>query len=355
MTQYFADKVLQWFNQHGRKNLPWQHNSTPYRVWISEIMLQQTQVATVIPYYQRFMDSFPDVLSLANAEEDLVLQHWAGLGYYRRARNLHKAAQQIRDQFDATLPSDLQNLQSLSGIGRSTAGAILSLAYHQREAILDGNVKRVLTRYHAVEGWTGKSSVLKQLWQLAESHLPDARYAHYTQAMMDLGAMVCTRTKPRCTECPLRDNCVALQAGQPTAYPTPKPKKVIPEKQAVFLLLINPEQAAFIIKRPPSGIWGGLWCLPQFDTEKEAQHWYQQYFSFDSSNSSSFSTVIQEEKQFSHTFSHFRLQARVLLISQSAPIKRVMEGTPSLWYNSNTTFTGGFPAPINTLLKRTLT
>ena len=351
MTPHFATQVLTWFDAHGRKNLPWQQNVSPYRVWISEIMLQQTQVATVIPYYQRFITCFPDVVTLANADEDLVLQHWAGLGYYSRARNLHKAAKQLRDEFSGIVPDDLEKLQSLSGIGRSTAGAILSLAYGQRQAILDGNVKRVLTRYHAIEGWTGKSSILKQLWQIAESHLPDSNdagsppYAHYTQAMMDLGATLCTRSKPRCLDCPIHTNCAALKAGNPTAYPTPKAKKILPEKKTVFLLLINANNEVFIIKRPPSGIWGGLWSLPQFDSYSHAQQWYEQYFSITL-------PTATEEGHFSHTFSHFRLQAQTLLINQSTPIKRVMEGTPSLWYNSNTTFTGGFPAPIKTLLKR---
>ena len=345
MKQHFAEKVLTWFDTHGRKNLPWQQNVTAYRVWVSEIMLQQTQVATVIPYYQRFMESFPDIITLANADEDLVLQHWAGLGYYSRARNLHKAAKQLRDEFSATVPCDLENLQSLAGIGRSTAGAILSLAYGQRQAILDGNVKRVLTRYHAIEGWSGKSHILRQLWQIAESHLPDTRYANYTQAMMDLGSTVCTRSKPKCLGCPIHADCTAFQAGNPTAYPTPKPKKKLPEKKAIFLLLMNADNEIFIMKRPPSGIWGGLWSLPQFDTYSQAQQWYTHYFSTDL-------PIAIDESHFSHTFSHFRLQAQTLLITQSTSIKRVMEGTPSLWYNNSTTFMGGFPAPIKTLLTR---
>lgn len=349
MTQEnISSIVLRWFDLHGRKDLPWQQNPTPYRVWISEIMLQQTQVVTVIPYYQNFMDSFPDVRTLAHAEEDLVLQHWAGLGYYSRARNLHKSAKLICDEFSGVIPDDIDQIQSLPGIGRSTAGAILSLAYQQQQAILDGNVKRVLTRYHAVEGWTGKSQVLKQLWLLAESHLPATRYANYTQAMMDLGATVCSRTKPDCDHCPLNSNCAALSKGNPTAYPTPKPKKVIPEKNAVMLMLINNKDEVFIMKRPPPGIWGGLWSFPQFDDYDQAQAWHENYFGFPCENT-------EKETKLSHTFSHFRLHIHALLIRQTPPIKRVMEGTPSLWYNRSTKFTGGFPAPIEKLFTRILT
>lgn len=225
----FAERVLAWYDQHGRKHLPWQQNPTPYRVWISEIMLQQTQVTTVIPYYERFMHSFPDVLTLANASQDAVLKHWEGLGYYTRARNLHKAAQTIRDQHQGKFPHTLEEVEALSGIGRSTAGAILSLACGQAHAILDGNVKRVLARYHAIEGYPGQTAIQKQLWQHAEQHLPTTRNAAYTQAMMDMGATLCTRSKPVCLLCPLKDDCTACRQGNPQDYPTPKPKKTLPE------------------------------------------------------------------------------------------------------------------------------
>ena len=352
MTQSLSSRVLKWFDLHGRKDLPWQQNPTPYRVWISEIMLQQTQVATVIPYYQHFMSSFPDVNTLAHAEEDLVLQHWAGLGYYSRARNLHKAAKLVCDKFAGVIPEDIDQVQSLPGIGRSTAGAILSLAYQQQQAILDGNVKRVLTRHHAVEGWTGKSQVLKQLWSLAESHLPSKRHADYTQAMMDLGATVCSRTKPDCEQCPLRSSCAALAEGNPTAYPTPKPKKIIPDKNTVMLMLINHKDEIFVMKRPSTGIWGGLWSFPQFDDYEQAQAWHEDHFN---APLESAEKNAEKETRLTHTFSHFRLHIHALLIRQTPPIKGVMEGTPSLWYNRGTKFTGGFPAPIEKLLSRILT
>lgn len=204
-----AEQVLAWYDLHGRKNLPWQYNPTPYRVWISEIMLQQTQVATVIPYYERFMRSFPDVIALANAPQDVVLKHWEGLGYYTRARNLHKAAQTIRDEHKGEFPKTIEAVEALSGIGRSTAGAVLSLACGQAHAILDGNVKRVLARYHAVEGYPGQTAIQKKLWQYAEQHLPTTRNAAYTQAMMDMGATLCTRSKPACLMCPLHQECLA--------------------------------------------------------------------------------------------------------------------------------------------------
>lgn len=344
--QTFANKVLNWFDRHGRKDLPWQQNPSPYRVWVSEIMLQQTQVATVIPYYELFLGAFPDVVSLANADEDTVLKHWAGLGYYSRARNLHAAAQQIRDEFDGELPDDLEQLCSLKGIGRSTAGAILSLAYHQRQAILDGNVKRVLTRYHAIEGWTGKSDILKQLWSLAEQHLPTQRNANYTQAMMDLGATLCTRSKPACLLCPLHNDCTAHIQGNPADYPTPKPRKTIPEKDCVMLMIMN-NDAVMLQKQPSPGIWGGLWSLPQFADKQSAEDWFAKRYT----------ETLEIEKhlpEFSHTFSHFRLHVKPLLVEQPAQAKGIMEADDILWYNKATEFTGGLPAPILKLLKRTL-
>jgi A/G-specific adenine glycosylase len=344
----FATKVLHWFDRHGRKDLPWQHNPTPYRVWISEIMLQQTQVATVIPYFKRFMDSFPDVITLANATEDSVLQHWAGLGYYSRARNLHKAAQRIRDEYQGIFPEELEALETLAGIGRSTAGAILSLACHQKQAILDGNVKRVLTRYHAIEGWTGKTQIQKQLWELAERHLPNARNADYTQAMMDLGATVCKRSTPACDVCPLVSECTAYAEGNPQHYPTPKPKKKIPERQVIMLLVQNPAGECFLQKRPPTGIWGSLWSLPQFESTNAAREWYESFFADEM-------IVACKPEPFTHVFSHFRLHISPLQIQQKTTTKRVMEANAYLWYNRQHEFMGGLPAPIQKLLERTLT
>ena len=297
----FASQVLTWFDDHGRHDLPWQMNPTPYRVWVSEIMLQQTQVATVIPYYQRFMASFPDVRSLAEANEDLVLQHWAGLGYYARARNLHYAAQQVM-AMGGEFPHTLDGLMELKGVGRSTAGAILSLAWQHRGVIMDGNVKRVLSRHFVVAGDSSSSQIQQQLWVLAEQNTPSQRFAAYTQAMMDLGATLCTRSKPLCLYCPVKATCQAYALGTPTAFPQKKQSKVLPTKTAYFLLIENQQQQLLWLKRPPTGIWGGLWCLPQVDVEQLAelqtileQQWHIKRLQ------------LQPLAEFRHTFSHYHL------------------------------------------------
>jgi len=251
--------VLAWYDSHGRRHLPWQQDTTPYRVWISEIMLQQTQVSTVIPYYERFLQRFPDVQALAAAPIDEVLHLWTGLGYYARARNLHKAAQLLVERFDGEFPETVEEVAGLPGIGRSTAGAILSLSRQQRAVILDGNVKRVLSRFHAV-GDTG-SAQEKILWQHAEAHTPQKRVHHFNQVMMDLGATVCTRAKPACLLCPLQSHCAALKEGEPTAYPAKKAARAVPEKSTTLLVLLNAEGEVLLEQRPPAGIWGGLWSF----------------------------------------------------------------------------------------------
>ncbi len=304
----FASAVLTWFDEHGRHHLPWQENTTPYRVWVSEIMLQQTQVATVIPYYQRFMASFPTVVDLANAPEDEVLQHWAGLGYYARARNLHHAAQQVAAQ-GGEFPQTLEDLMALKGIGRSTAGAILALACQQRGVILDGNVKRVLARFAAVTGEPNNADTQQKLWTLAETLTPHERVGAYTQAMMDLGATVCTRSKPLCLYCPLQSQCQAFALGTPTAFPEKKKSKSIPTKKAYFLILENQQQQVLWVKRPPTGIWGSLWCLPEIvaDSEDELLQILQQKFGLDDPD-------IDYLTCFSHTFSHYHLQLQPIRI-----------------------------------------
>ncbi|KXU99113.1 DNA glycosylase, partial [Stenotrophomonas sp. DDT-1] len=236
----FVARLLHWFDDHGRHDLPWQHPRSPYRVWLSEIMLQQTQVATVIPYFQRFLQHFPTLPDLAAASNDAVMAQWAGLGYYARARNLHAAAKRCVELHDGDLPRDFDALHALPGIGRSTAGAILSQAWNERFAILDGNVKRVLSRYHGIDGFPGLPAIEKQLWAIAEAHVaqvPAGRMADYTQAQMDLGATVCSRAKPACVICPLQDACVARREGRTAELPTPKPSKTLPEREAVALLL----------------------------------------------------------------------------------------------------------------------
>ena len=346
----FSERVLDWFDQYGRKDLPWQHPITPYRVWVSEIMLQQTQVATVIPYYEKFMSSFPDLESLANSPIDDVLKHWSGLGYYARARNLHKAAQQIRDEHGGVFPATLDEVTALSGIGRSTAGAILSIAFKQKQAILDGNVKRVLARFHCVDGWYGNAKVQKQLWMLAENHLPEnaeyQRYADYTQAMMDLGATLCTRSKPNCSQCPLKADCLAKQTNTTHLYPTPKPKKTIPERSAIMLMLYKGADI-YLIKRPPSGIWGGLWGFPQFEDLSQANEWLEKQ-GFNRG-------IIDSAKalaNYKHTFSHYRLTIHPLLIRYQNPHSMVVNETDeSLWYNIHEEFNGGLATPVQDLLE----
>lgn len=355
-TAPFAQRVLIWFDQHGRKNLPWQDERTAYRVWISEIMLQQTQVNTVIPYFLKFMQRFPSLDALANAEQDEVLKYWSGLGYYARARNLHKAAQTIRDDYHGVFPDNLEAVVSLSGIGKSTAGAILSIAYQQSHAILDGNVKRVLARYYAIEGWTGSTAVQKQLWHYAEQLLPPAplqqatspqqgkRNQDYTQAMMDLGATLCTRSKPNCELCPLRADCQALQLGKVTDYPQAKPKKVIPERMTIMLILQNKQGEVLLEKRPPVGIWGGLWSFPQFEQSQQANDWLLDHYAISLEKAEYLAPRV-------HTFSHFRLKIQPCLVQIESIKQGIMEATGQLWYNTQTEFSGGLAAPITHLLK----
>jgi A/G-specific adenine glycosylase len=340
----FSNNVLIWYDQHGRKDLPWQQNITPYRVWLSEVMLQQTQVKTVLPYFEQFTRQFEQVDALANASEDQVLKLWSGLGYYARARNLHKAAKQVCDDFSGVFPDNMEEMQSLAGVGRSTAAAILSIAFQQPQAILDGNVKRVLTRYHAVEGWTGKAAVLKQLWQIAEQYLPSERSRDYTQAMMDLGATLCTPSNPSCDVCPLQASCIAFKQGNMSDYPTKKKKKILPEKHTIMLILYNTQQQVLMQKRPPTGIWGGLWCFPQFETDQQLQAWLITH------NINGF--ITEKLTPFRHVFSHFRLHIQPLIVQLESPLKvGVMEDDNILWYNPHTEFEGGLAAPVTKLLQ----
>src|SRR5688572_8905204 len=259
----FAGRLLAWFDVSGRLDLPWQHPRTPYRVWLSEVMLQQTQVRVVIPYFERFVSALPSVRALAEAPLDDVIALWAGLGYYARARNLHAAAKVCVEHHDGDLPRDLDALIALPGIGRSTAGAILAQAWGDRFPILDGNVKRVLARVHGIEGWPGLPAVEKQMWAIAEAQLPDDRLADYTQAQMDFGATLCTRADPACVLCPLQDECVALRTGRVAELPTPKPGKPLPERRAWMLWIEDAEGRVLLQRRPPTGIWGSMWSLPE--------------------------------------------------------------------------------------------
>ena len=340
----FAHKVLDWFDVHGRKDLPWQHDTTPYRVWVSEIMLQQTQVATVIPYYQRFMQRFPDVQALAGAPVDEVLHHWSGLGYYARARNLHKAAQQVVELHGGQFPASVAGLQQLPGIGRSTAGAIASLALGQHAAILDGNVKRVLARVHAVEGWPGTTSVLNALWALSEDLTPEQRTGAYNQAMMDLGATVCTRSRPACERCPLQVDCRAQAQGNWQAYPGKKPRKALPVRSVQMLLVSNPSGELLLQQRPPQGIWGGLWSFPELSREDDPLAWLAQHQPGEAQ-------LLGELPQRRHTFSHFHLDILPRQILLQEPGCLVLEGAQYVWYNPQQPDERGLAAPVSRLIE----
>ena len=330
----FADALLTWFDTHGRKDLPWQQDKSPYRVWLSEIMLQQTQVATVIPYFQAFVAQFPTVETLAAAPLDDVLLRWAGLGYYARARNLHQAARSIVQL--GYFPNTLPELLALSGIGQSTAGAILSIAFQQSQPILDGNVKRVLARFYAVSGWTGQGAIEKQLWAMSEKITPIERCNDYTQAIMDLGATLCTRSKARCEVCPMSKSCVAFLTHTVANYPSPKPSKKLPIKPIVFLVIRNKQRQIWLEQRPPKGIWGGLWSLPEVETLEDVQIWC------DAQNLMMQTQQILPTQR--HTFSHYHLDYTPLRIEVKAAAEDFNFHTRQQWQKR------ALPAPINTLL-----
>ena len=342
----FAARVLAWFDQHGRHDLPWQQDINPYRVWVSEIMLQQTQVATVLGYYERFMNALPTVEALAEASEDEVLHLWTGLGYYSRARNLHKTARIVVAEHGGEFPRTVEALAELPGIGRSTAGAIASISMGLRAPILDGNVKRVLARYLAQDGYPGEPRVAAQLWEAAERLTPFARVNHYSQAMMDLGATLCTRSKPSCLLCPLVADCRAHALGRATAYPQTRPRKELPQKRTLMPLLHDGTGAILLYRRPSSGLWGGLWSLPELDeraqlAELATQHGLEL-------------GAEQALAPLSHTFSHFQLHIEPLLITTAARGPRVAEGD-WLWYNLASPPRLGLAAPVKKLLKRVAT
>ncbi|MGV6858244.1 MAG: A/G-specific adenine glycosylase [bacterium] len=343
MEEGFASRVLEWFEEFGRKNLPWQQQVSPYRVWVSEIMLQQTQVATVIPYFERFMSRFPTIKDLADASQDEVMQYWSGLGYYARARNLYKAALQIVEAHQGEFPREFEQALALPGIGRSTAGAILSLSLGQHHSILDGNVKRVLARCFAVEGWPGQSAVMKHLWELSEALTPPHRTAAYNQAMMDIGATVCTRTRPSCERCPLQQTCAALAAGEIDRYPGKKPRKKLPVRSVNMLILQNSKQQILLQRRPGSGIWGGLWSLPEIAMEEDLGSWCEQ-------NLGQVTRLPDELPARHHLFTHFQLNIHPRQFLLEKPGCRVMEVDNGVWYNFEEINELGLPAPVRKLL-----
>lgn len=347
ITSSFSSRLLDWHQAHGRHNLPWQLPRSPYRVWVSEIMLQQTQVATVIPYFERFMQRFGDVATLAQASLDEVLQHWAGLGYYARGRNLHRAAIEMHTHHRSQIPSNFEDLIRLPGIGRSTAGAILAQAFDQRFAILDGNVRRVLARHAAEEGWPGKPLVQTRLWAQAEARLPNARYADYTQSLMDLGSLLCTARAPRCNECPVAEDCIARQQGLTAQLPTPKPRKARPLRHSWALIVQSEAGHVLVEKRPPAGIWGALWSLPLSIGDETPQSLAKRY--------------VGDEQHLAywppvrHAFTHFELELGICICKLAADsnAQSARESADSQWLDLHKPeLWPGMPAPLRKLLER---
>jgi A/G-specific adenine glycosylase len=342
MTE-FSTRLIAWQRSHGRHDLPWQNTRDPYAIWVSEIMLQQTQVSAVIPYYQRFMTSFPDVATLAAAEEDQVLAHWSGLGYYSRARNLHAAAQKIMREFDGRFPQTPEDLETLPGIGRSTAAAIAVFAYGVRAAILDGNVKRVLTRHFGIEGWPSAPTVEKQLWSLAESLLPERYVEAYTQGLMDLGASLCARNRPNCGACPLKTDCVALREQRTETLPAAKPRKALPERQVAMLMILNGNDI-LLEKRESKGIWGGLWSFPEIETETDVRSSVLDRFGLETASLATLPILT-------HTFTHFRLRITPQVVSiKPGSLMHLKAGM--LWLDREDALGAALPTPVRKLLNQ---
>lgn len=339
----FAHRLLQWYGPHGRHDLPWQHPRTPYRVWVSEVMLQQTQVATVIPYFERFIEALPDVAALAAAPEDQVMALWSGLGYYRRARHLHAAAKLCVVHHGGQLPRDFDALAALPGLGRSTAAAILALAHGERHAILDGNVKRVLARFHGVHGWPGERTNENALWTHAEAHTPSTRVADYTQAIMDLGATACTRANPRCAECPQTAECIAHRDNLTGSIPAPRPTRTLPEKHIVFVVLRDEHDRVLLQRRPPQGVWPRLWSLPEANDVDAATPLAACLARLDSATAATLPGIR-------HTFTHFRLHAVPVEWRDVRANVALADDPDSRWCSAGEIATMGVPAPVRKLL-----
>ena len=338
-----SSRLLAWFDEHGRHDFPWQHARTPYSVWVSEIMLQQTQVGTVIPFYERFMRRFPTIAALAAAPLDDVLKLWAGLGYYARARNLWRAALSVVAEHGGELPTTFDELHALPGIGRSTAGAILAQAHGQRWPILDGNVKRALARYHAVGGWPGLPAVANELWRLSEGHTPRERVADYTQAIMDLGATVCTRARPACTVCPLADDCAAARGGTQALHPAPRPKRERSQRRVAVLVVRARDGRVLLERRPASGIWGGLYSLPELPAEDSPRDWCARMLG----------VAVAAERVLEiieHAFTHFDLDLEPRLLELDVEPATIMDRDDWHWCKPGAKLDVGVPAPVAALL-----
>ena len=341
----FSDRVLAWAEVAGRNNLPWQQQPSAYRVWVSEIMLQQTQVDTVIPYFEKFMQRFPQVEDLAAAAQDEVLHYWSGLGYYARARNMHQTARQLCNSYRGEFPQDIDRVMALPGIGRSTAAAILSLSYDLRHTILDGNVKRVLARHSGTYGWPGQAKIEKVLWRIAEQHTPATHNRRYTQAMMDLGATLCTRKRPQCEHCPVQADCFAYAHQEQQQLPSPRPKKTHPERYTVMLIVRAPRQHVLMQRRPDRGIWGGLLGFPEFTDIESAMQWSHTRFNHALDDYSEYPLLR-------HVFSHFSLTIQAVSVTIKTPNLWVMEGDQWVWYKHCET-QAGLAAPVHDLLIQT--
>ncbi len=336
----FADLLITWHAKSGRHHLPWQQSKDPYSVWVSEIMLQQTQVGTVIDYYHRFMKKFPTIKALAHADEEEVMQLWSGLGYYRRARFLHEGAQMIIDEMDGRFPSEFDMMIKIPGIGRSTAGAIAAFSFNQKKAILDGNVKRVLSRYFLITEWTGLPKIEKKLWDYATSLLPNKNIDTYTQALMDLGATICNK-KPQCELCPLKKTCLAFEKNKVHLVPVPRPKKKIPT-ECTHMVIIKHHDEILLVKRPEGGIWGGLWSLPQFeDTSTTPKAWVKKTFGLETS-------LLEKNLKASTTFTHFKLDITYSVLE--AKLQR--SKTPHTWLSLNNIEGAAIPAIIKKMLSK---
>ena len=339
----FSARLIAWQNKAGRHDLPWQNTTDPYRVWLSEIMLQQTQVATVIPYYRRFLARFPTLADLAAAPVEDVMPYWAGLGYYARARNLHACAQAVVANHGGVFPADPALITELPGIGRSTANAIAAFCFSAQVPILDGNVKRVLARCYGIEGFPGTQSVEKEMWALAESLLPGTEAGTYIQAQMDLGATVCTRSKPRCGNCPLAEICVAQRNDRQAELPVRKPKKAVPERSAHYLVIVDADGRVLLEQRPASGIWGGLLCLPELTEDDDAG---QRLLHLGLPAIDAWQTL----PALQHSFTHFKLELVPLL----GRVKRFPEATGETglqFLPIHALETAALPAPIKRLLQ----
>ncbi len=338
----FAKKIIMWQKRDGRHDLPWQKTRDPYRIWLSEIMLQQTQVSAVVPYYARFLERFPDIATLASASIDEVMPYWAGLGYYARARNLHRGAQQIMAMYHGSFPKDFDAIHALSGIGRSTAAAISAFAFGEKCAILDGNVKRVFARHFCVEGDVTSKPVEDRLWLIAEANLPATDIESYTQGLMDLGATVCKRSQPSCLICPVRKSCVALDQGRVDELPGKRIRREIPHRETRMLVIIYAGEV-LLEKRPMTGIWGGLWSLPEMAVDADVLKTLHIRHGLTARKTKEMLTV-------EHGFTHFSLSIHPVQITPAKPPPRAME-PGAIWLNLDDAIAAAIPAPVKRILE----